>query len=80
MEAQEEAQQAPPTKQAIQMEGTPLPKAKHGSNQEPPLQVQGDRLLALEISKMAKSQNNPYLHLLDKEVNQPVEQINQPSW
>ena len=26
---------------------------------------------------MAKSQNNPYLHLLDEEVNQPAKQINQ---
>ena len=26
---------------------------------------------------MAKSQDNPYLHLLDQEVNQPAEQLNQ---
>ena len=26
---------------------------------------------------MARSQDNPYLHLLDQKVNQPVEQLNQ---
>ena len=76
MEAQEEAQQAPPAEQAIPV-GTPPPKTEHGSNQKPPVQVPGDMLSTLEISKMAESQNNPYLNLLDEEVNQPAEQINQ---
>ena len=76
MEAEEKAQQAPPKEHAVPV-GTPPPEAEHGSTQEPPLQVPQDNLLALEISKMAKSQNNPYLHLLDEEVNQPAEQLNQ---
>ena len=35
----------------------------------PPLQVPQDRLSELDISKMAQSQNNPYMHLIDYEVN-----------
>ena len=76
MEAQEGAQQAPPAEQAAPVENPP-PEAEHGSNQEPPLQVPGDRLSTLGISQMAKSQDNPYLHLLSQEVNQPAEQLNQ---
>ena len=72
MEAKEKAQQAPPKEITVPV-GTPPPEAEHGSTQEPPLQVPQDNLSALEISKMAKSQNNPYLHLLDEEVNQPAE-------
>ena len=53
--------------------GTPLPEAEHGSTQEPPLQVLGDRLFELDISKMAKSQENPYMHRLDEEVHQLAE-------
>ena len=54
--------------------GTLPPKAEHKSTQEPPLQVPIDRLSELDISKMAKSQENPYLHLLDEEVNQLAKQ------
>ena len=49
MVAQEGAQQAPPIEQAAPVENPP-PEAKHGSNQEPPLQVPGGRLLTLGIS------------------------------
>ena len=49
MEAQEGAQQAPLAEQAAPVENPP-PDAEHGSNQEPPLQVPRDRLLALRIS------------------------------
>ena len=54
MEAQEGAQQAPPAEQAAPVENPPL-EMEHGSNQEPPLQVLGDRLSTLGISQMAKS-------------------------
>ena len=56
MEEEEKAQEAPQESQAqaIPM-GTPSPKGEHGITQEPPLQVPTDRLLELDISKMAKS-------------------------
>ena len=44
-----------------------------GSTQQP-LPIPQDRLYELDISKIAQSQNNPYPHLVDKEVNQPVDQ------
>ena len=55
--------------------GTPPPEEKHGSTQEPPLKVPGDKLSERDISKMAKSQENPYMHLLDEQVNQSTEPI-----
>ena len=71
MEEEEKAQQAPQESHALAIPIGNLPQeAEHGSTQEPPLQVLVDKLSKLDISKMAKSQENPYMHLLDKEVNQ----------
>ena len=75
MEEEEKAQETPQENQACAIPlGTPPPKVEHRSTKEPPLQVPIDRLSELYISKMDKSQENPYLHLLDKEVNQSAKQ------
>ena len=78
MEEEEKVKEAPKEIQAQAIPlGTPPLEGEHGSTQEPPLQVPANRLLELDISKMAKSQENPYMHLLDKEVNQLDEPLTQ---
>ena len=68
---EEQTQEVPQENRAQGQSRSQRPEAKHGSTQNAPLHVPQDHLSKLDISKMARSQDNPYLHLVDEEVNQP---------
>ena len=62
---EEKAQEVPQESRAqgqLESQGS---EVEHGITHNAPLQVPQDCLLELDISKMARSLDNPYLHLVD---------------